>query len=213
MENKKPQLNSRFSFVTIQDFYKTFIMYEKQLLGAINHFENKEIPELVEMLKKANIKYEKPYDSFYMATPLVKYVSEYAVAVIVFAAFYLEGYIYQYATKHLSSTYFKKYLDKLSLNAKYVVIPELVTGKKMNAGSKAFQMLADLVSTRNGLAHPKPTRNNSSDYSEEEKEEFFDLIKNAHLAFRTIKEILEEIDKLENDGKITKDLTALFNFE
>ena len=163
------KLSNRFNFVIIQDFYKTFAEHERILLEYLKYLDKQYIPELVKMQKIVGIKQKKPFDPFYMATPLVKNASKYAAAVIVFTAFYLEGYIYQYATRHLSVSYFKQHLEKLPLKSKFVVITQLVTGKQMNTSSKAFQMLSKLVAARNKLAHPKPVKNKERNdgYSEE----------------------------------------------
>ena len=82
-------------------------------------------------------------------------IGELALIVIVFSAFTLEAYINHYGISRLSRNYFSKYLDKLDLLAKWLVIPRVVTGKKLHPGSAAMQDLSWLVSLRNRLAHFK----------------------------------------------------------
>jgi hypothetical protein len=82
-------------------------------------------------------------------------IGELALIVIVFAAFTLEAYINHYGISRLSRNYFSKYLDRLDLPAKWLVIPRIVTGKKLNPGSAAMQDLCWLISLRNRLAHFK----------------------------------------------------------
>jgi hypothetical protein len=212
MANEKSRLNESFVFVIIQDYYKQFFWAEQKLLKYMEYLENTYIPELVKRQKQANIKQEKPFDPFYMAEPLVKDTSKYAAAVIVFAAFYLEGRFYRYGAKHLSASYYEKYLDKLDLKAKYVIIPQLVTGKKMDTSSETFYMLSETVEARNRLAHPKLIGNKKSKEEDmnKEKGEFNALTKSAHLAYKTLEAISIEFDKLNNDGKNQKILQTLF---
>jgi hypothetical protein len=82
-------------------------------------------------------------------------IGELALIVIVFSAFTLEAYINHYGISRLSKNYFSNYLDKLDLLAKWLVIPRLVTGKKLDPGSQAIQNLSWLVALRNRLAHFK----------------------------------------------------------
>jgi hypothetical protein len=82
-------------------------------------------------------------------------IGKLALVVIVFCAFALEAYINDYAINRLSRSYFKKYLDRLDLVAKWVVIPRLVAQKPVDPGSRALQDVAWLVGLRNDLAHYK----------------------------------------------------------
>jgi hypothetical protein len=82
-------------------------------------------------------------------------IGEFALVVIVFSAFTLEAYINHYGISRLSKNYFTKYLDKLDLVAKWLVVPRIVTGQELDPGSRAMQDLSWLVCLRNRLAHFK----------------------------------------------------------
>lgn len=82
-------------------------------------------------------------------------IGKLALVVVVFAAFALEAYINDYAITTLSKSYFKGYLDKLDVAAKWIVVPRLVTGNQLTVGSRPMQDLAWLVALRNTLAHFK----------------------------------------------------------
>jgi hypothetical protein len=68
-------------------------------------------------------------------------IGELALVVVIFCAFTLEAYINHYSINRLSRNYHTKYLDKLDVVAKWVVIPRLVTGKDLGPGSRAVQDL------------------------------------------------------------------------
>jgi hypothetical protein len=74
--------------------------------------------------------------------------------IIVMSALGLEGYIYDYAARSLSDG-FAEDIGKLDAVSKWVIITQLVTGKTFPKDGKAYQLLKQLVSDRNYLAHPK----------------------------------------------------------
>ena len=77
------------------------------------------------------------------------------VAAVLWGTMCLEAFIYDCAARNFSDTYVKRYLDKLGLKAKWVVISRLVTGKDFPTNSKAFQNLQRLIGERNRLVHYK----------------------------------------------------------
>jgi len=74
---------------------------------------------------------------------------------IVFTAFTLESYINGYGVRRLTESYFRDYLDKLSLEGKWTVILKLVTGQSIT-GTKGHQLLKKVIKARNLLAHDRP---------------------------------------------------------
>ncbi len=123
---------------------------------------------------------------------------------IIFGAMCLEAFIYDYAAHNFSDTYVKKYLDKLDLKAKLVVIPKLVTGEHFPTDSQAFQGLQNLIEERNKLVHHKSQPGKTD-------EEFEELIKqllekkidkeqqNRHISspYETVVEVLTELKRLD----------------
>jgi len=126
-------------------------------------------------------------------------IGELALIVIVFSAFTLEAYINHYSISRLSRNYFSKYIDKLDLLAKWLVVPRVVTGKKLNPGSAAMQDLSWLVSLRNRLAHFK-----SKTITVEEIEQS-DLLwyEDAERAVRTVKRVVFLLKRI--DSKVDTD--------
>jgi hypothetical protein len=126
-------------------------------------------------------------------------IGELALIVIVFSAFTLEAFINHYGISHLSRNYFSKYVDKLDLLSKWLVIPRLVTGKKLNPGSAAMQDLSWLVSLRNRLAHFK----SKTITVEEIKESDFLWYEDAKRAVRSVKRVVLLLKRI--DSKIDTD--------
>ena len=126
-------------------------------------------------------------------------IGELALVVVVFSAFTLEAYINHYGISRLSRNYFSKYLDKLDLLAKWLVIPRVVTGKKLNPGSATMQDLSWLVSLRNRLAHFKSKTVTTEDI---EKSDWL-WYEDAEKAVRTVNRVvslLKQIDtKVDNE--------------
>jgi len=73
----------------------------------------------------------------------------------VYAAMCLEAFIYDYGATNLGDTYVKKYLDKLDLVAKWVIIPRLVLGKEIARDGQAFEHLRFIKKERDRLVHSK----------------------------------------------------------
>jgi len=115
--------------------------------------------------------------------------------VVVFCATSLEAYINHYAISHLSKNYLKTYLDKLDLLSKWIVIPRITTGTQLDAGSRPLQDLSWLITLRNKLVHYK-SRTVSI---EEIKDTDFLWENDAKRAIETVKNLAQELKKLDND--------------
>jgi hypothetical protein len=131
---------------------------------------------------------------------VVKQRSEHWAKAIVFGALCLEAFIYDYAAHNFSDTYARKYLDKLDLRSKWVVIPKLVTGKKFPKERQVFEHLGELIEARNELVHAKSRRMPSND---KEWERLIESYKNKKVfaklnPYETIIEILTELRNLDD---------------
>ena len=74
--------------------------------------------------------------------------------VVVFAAFFLEAWIYAYTVKRISKLFYKKCVDRLTPASKWVIVTRRVTGRNFPTDSQAYQHLKSLYEARNGLVHP-----------------------------------------------------------
>ena len=117
---------------------------------------------------------------------------------IVFAAMCLEAFIYDYAATATSDSYVKKYLDKLDLVSKWIIVPRIITGKEIPRGSKALQMLSKLIAARNSLIHFK-SRTSTWDDSFLAREEDLELkmVENTRNAYPTIGMLMKELRKID----------------
>lgn len=118
-----------------------------------------------------------------------------ALITICFSAMCVEAFIYDYAARHMSDSYVQKYLDRLDLAGKWVVIPKLVTGKEFPRSSNAFNSLKFLIKMRNKLVHFK-----SSDPPSDEQilakglsNKKDDTTQTVKRCFETVKELFREL--------------------
>lgn len=120
-----------------------------------------------------------------------------AVQVVVFAAMYLEAFIYDFAAWKESDSYIKKYLDGLDFISKWVVIPRLVIGEEIPRGSQAMELLVELKSNRNRLVHLKsrsaPAGEKLAEYMKQEEERTVSSARNAHKAILEVEKELKKI--------------------
>ncbi len=130
-----------------------------------------------------------------------------------FAAMCLESFIYEYAASNFSDTYAKKYLDKLDLVSKWVVIPRLVLGKEFPKDSQSFEHLKEIRSERNNLVHSK-SRPELTEEAKKQELAQYDSIFNSKPSteseeglsifqwvvdiFRTLKKLEQECCKVQN---------------
>ncbi|MDD5326482.1 MAG: hypothetical protein PHY02_01555 [Phycisphaerae bacterium] len=186
-ECAKLKLDSYFYFTVCRDNYKQLKEYE-QKVSLILTKESESLTSKLEAFK------------------LQKEMAKYATSVVVFAVFSLEAWIYEYAVRKLSKSFFDNHIDKLRPASKWVIVTRLVTGRDFPTDSQAFEHLKNLYKARNDLVHPKPSAQpeDTKDSLEKEEKERELLIKNAHEAYRTCKEAILELDKVENNGKKSK---------
>lgn len=80
---------------------------------------------------------------------------ETATIAIVFAATFLDQFIYKYGCSHFGIEDCEKEFDRLSLRSKWLRIPERAHGKTIVETSSAMEMLGELVQVRHRIVHCK----------------------------------------------------------
>jgi hypothetical protein len=118
-----------------------------------------------------------------------------ALITICFSAMCLEAFIYDYAARNISDSYAHRYLDKLDVVSKWVVIPQLATGKEFPTSSHAFGLLRFLVTTRNQLVHFKSSPVTQDQENKRRTDEQIDSLKIVKKCFGAIREIFAELQK------------------
>jgi len=112
------------------------------------------------------------------------------------------SYINHYAISRLSKNYLKTYLDKLDLFSKWIIIPRIITGIQLDAGSRALQELSWLITLRNKLVHSKSRKIKIKDL----KETDFLWEHDAKRAIETVKKLLKKLK--ETDDTVDIDWTT-----
>lgn len=77
------------------------------------------------------------------------------IKTIVFSAMALEAAAFEFAAVQLGETFARRYLDKLDVLGKWIVIPRLVCGRSLREDGPAINSLRSLVKDRNALVHHK----------------------------------------------------------
>jgi len=150
---------------------------------------------------KAHLEYE--------IMPLEIEAAKLASVTIIFTTISLEAYIYDYAARHLSDSYVKKYLDRLDPISKWVIIPRLVTGTEFKHGGKWLQLLKDLIRERNSVIHSKSSqppspfdREETQKYFKKLEEDHHQMIEKARKAIELLDALVAEIGALDPEEAI-----------
>lgn len=145
----------------------------------------------------------------YEIMPLEIEAAKLASVTMIFTTISLEAYIYDYAARHFSDSYVKKYLDRLDPVSKWVIIPRLVTGKELKHGGKWLQLLKDLIRERNFVIHSKssqpPSPSNREEvrkYIEKLEEDHHRMIGKARNAIELLDTLVAEIGALDPEEAI-----------
>lgn len=74
---------------------------------------------------------------------------------ILFSALCVEAGINDYAAWQLGDNYFNSHFSNMDVVSKWVVVPNLVTGRSLDKSKAAYQALVRLIKSRNSLVHNK----------------------------------------------------------
>ncbi|MBK9781907.1 MAG: hypothetical protein IPP55_17990 [Anaerolineales bacterium] len=166
------------------------------------------LPELREKLSQLTGD-DANYFEYNEIDPIELEINSSCCIIIVMSALAAEGYIYDYAARNLSDSFVDD-IEKLDIVSKWVFIHQLVTGKRFPKDGKAYQLLKQLVSDRNYLAHSKSApalvydeKNNDwslgskANRMREFSESLFDKAKNALSAIDELSLVIENLDPNE----------------
>ncbi len=122
------------------------------------------------------------------------------ITVITFLITYLEAFIYDLGAIVLGDSYIEKYLDKLNLESKWIIIPKLITGKELDKSRSYWGDFRELIKWRNNLIHHKTTdafsyRDNYPNVSSK-----YELTYDVSKGFKMIKELFYNLDEIDPKG-------------
>lgn len=116
---------------------------------------------------------------------------------IVFSGLACEAAIYDLAARHLGDEYTSKYLDKLDLVSKWMIIPPLICGKSLNEEGPAINSLRTLVRIRNALVHHKSSPAFPLDvYGPRAEAQIERMLHNTDTAFKAVVLLSLELNRL-----------------
>jgi hypothetical protein len=79
----------------------------------------------------------------------------YGIQTIVFSAMAIEAAVFDFAAIQLGDKIAERYLDKMDLLSKWMIVPRLVCGRSLQEDGPAMNGLKGLVIARNALVHHK----------------------------------------------------------
>jgi len=124
-----------------------------------------------------------------------------SMACFVFCEICLEAYINTYAGDRLSKLVWER-LERLHLEDKWIVVPELVLGKTFETDKEPYKSLKWLVQQRNFIVHykgkfSKPEMNDRLGFATDRIFNQFTLEK-AQRAFQLVKDMIKSVHNLDN---------------
>ncbi len=143
--------------------------------------EEEEIKELEEILLKETIK------------------------VLTFLPAYLESYFFELSAITLGQQYTERYIEKLDLISKIVIVPKLAFGKELNRSAHYWGEIKNLVKWRNKTIHNKTKDANQLFELVRQGKEILEP-KPLHEEFKidsffnSIEKLFEELDKIDPEG-------------
>lgn len=123
--------------------------------SAIASDNCRRMQEAYDQLTAARVRNPSDTDALLSASELSRCVFEASAIAVVFSGMAIEAYLFDYGARHLSARFVKKYVDTLSVDAKLVVLPRLITGKPLPTDGQGFELVVKLVKNRNKLVHAK----------------------------------------------------------
>jgi hypothetical protein len=78
-----------------------------------------------------------------------------ATITVVFSTIALESFIHNYAARKLGEGYTDKHVEKMNLHTKWLLVPQLATGKAIPSDHRGIQLLQKLIKARNFIVHLK----------------------------------------------------------
>lgn len=169
-----------------------FTMHERYLAMAFKAYSK--YLELDKELKK----YRNHQDYLGFAMILEPQKSDQLTITVIFSALCLEAFINHYAISNLKRPYFDNYIERLRINQKWMIVPQLVTGKSFKMESHEMAKLKSLFKMRDSLVHYKTcTFENLDQFIKDNKKKHFVTPDKAKFALSAVPAIIKGLHKLD----------------
>ncbi|WP_309733247.1 hypothetical protein [Chamaesiphon sp. OTE_75_metabat_556] len=107
-----------------------------------------------------------------------------------FSAMFLEAYIYDYGARKSSASYIENYIDKLSPQAKCIIVTQLFNEVGIDASSQTFEGIKKIFGCRNSLAHNKTKEYNGLDSLKDKKPKTLKPLECVDIIINVMNELL-----------------------
>lgn len=157
-------------------------------------------------IEEAKLDHKKTGESIEFDRQLSSYEYELAKTsfiLVIFTSIAIEAYIYDYAARHLGDSFVRDHLDKLDPVSKWIIVPELVTGKGLSQRQHWHGKLKKVIRARNSITHYKswdPTSLSSVDLQgklEKSSSEIQQAAEQAVDLLRLLADKISEVDPEE----------------
>jgi hypothetical protein len=127
-----------------------------------------------------------------------------ATITVITAVSYLELVIYLHACNVFDYEFYENYMDRLSLAAKWMLIPRLARGIILAPSSPEIARLTELVQARNAIVHPKVSWMNDGLPSNAVDKEIERFNKVAKASRSTVELLLQLLPSTDENFKLPK---------
>jgi hypothetical protein len=127
-----------------------------------------------------------------------------ATITVITAVSYLELVIYLHACNVFDYEFYEKYMDRLPLPAKWMVVPRLARGIILTPASPEITRLTELVQARNAIVHPKVSWMDDGLPSSAVNKDIDRFNKVAKASRRTVELLLQLLPSTDENSKLPK---------
>ena len=137
-----------------------------------------------------------------------------ATITVVFSAIALESFIHNYAARKLGEGYTDKHVETMNLHTKWLLVPQLATGKAIPSDHRGIELLQKLIKARNSIVHLK-SKNIEWDLWENAKQKITEtnrlILESATTCFECIGLLGHALSERDTDDQATKLLASFIS--
>jgi hypothetical protein len=118
-----------------------------------------------------------------------------------------KSFIHNYAARKLGEGYTDKHIEKMNLHTKWLLVPQLATGKSIPSDHRGFELLQKLIKARNSIVHLK-SKNIESELWENAEQKITEtnrlILESATTCFECIGFLGHALNERDADDQATK---------